>query len=127
MIKYNTEFDQEFVTDANAGSITNTVKRLDDDSSKSATVDIESNIFSKERFAIDYVNKTITWKLTINAEKPLTNFVIADTISTKNASGKTLKHKLTSWDGSSKVFHVSEIVVHQQLIMEEKSETKHLQ
>ncbi|WP_337983163.1 collagen binding domain-containing protein [Lysinibacillus sp. C5.1] len=107
LIKYNTEFDQEFVTDANAGSITNTVKRLDDDSSSSDTVSIVSNIFSKERGAIDYVNKTITWKLTINAEKPLTNFVIADTISTKNASGKTLKHKLTSWDGSSKVFHVT--------------------
>ncbi|MGE7842393.1 collagen binding domain-containing protein [Lysinibacillus sp. NPDC093712] len=107
LIKYNTKFDQEFVTDANAGNITNTVTRLDDNSSKSATVNITSNIFTKESGAIDYVNKTITWKLTINAEKPLTNFVIADTISTKNANGKTLKHKLMSWDGSSKVFHVT--------------------
>ncbi|MEK5330070.1 collagen binding domain-containing protein [Lysinibacillus sp. FSL W8-0992] len=106
LIKYNTKFDQEFVTDANAGNIQNTVTRLDDNNSESATVNIASNIFKKERGAIDYVNKTITWKLTINAEKPLTNFVIADTISTKNANGKTLKHKLMSWDGTSKVFEV---------------------
>jgi len=106
LIKYNTKFDQEFVTDANAGNITNTVTRLDDNSSESATVNIASNIFKKERGAIDYVSKTITWKLTINAEKPLTDFVIEDTISTKNANGKTLKHKLMSWDGSSKVFEV---------------------
>ncbi|MFJ7407880.1 MULTISPECIES: collagen binding domain-containing protein [unclassified Lysinibacillus] len=106
LIKYNTKFDQEFVTDANAENIKNTVTRLDDNNSESATVNIASNIFNKERGAIDYVNKTITWELTINAEKPLTNFVIADTISTKNANGKTLKHKLMSWDGSSKVFEV---------------------
>jgi len=107
LIKYHTKFDQEFITDANAGDITNTVTRLDDNSSKSATLNIESNIFEKERGAIDYVSKTITWKLTINAEKPLTNFVIADTISTRNTSGKTLKHKLMAWNADGDVFHVT--------------------
>ncbi len=98
-IVYDTELEDEFVTDANTGTITNTVTR-GDSGSDTATLDLASNIFNKARGAIDYVNKTITWTLTINAEKDLKNFVIEDDFTTTNKAGETLKHTLTPWNGT---------------------------
>ncbi|MGK4117595.1 collagen binding domain-containing protein [Lysinibacillus capsici] len=98
-IVYDSELEDEFVTDANTGTITNTVTR-GDSGSDTATLDLASNIFNKARGAIDYVNKTITWTLTINAEKDLKNFVIEDDFTTTNKAGETLKHTLTSWNGT---------------------------
>ena len=98
-IVYDTELEDEFVTDANTGTITNTVTR-GDSGSDTATIDLTPNIFNKARGAIDYVNKTIIWTLTINAEKDLKDFVIEDDFTTTNKAGETLKHTLTSWNGT---------------------------
>lgn len=109
LIEYNTKLDREYVTDANAGDITNTVTREDTSESKSDTVTVQPEIFTKTRGAIDYANKLITWELTIKAEQALKEFVIDDTITTTNKQGKSLTHKLTTWDDSdpAKVFHIT--------------------
>lgn len=100
LIEYETVLEDEFVTNANSGTVTNTVTRADNDEAKSATVTLSPNIFNKSRGTIDYVNKTITWTLTINAEKDLKNFTISDSFTTENKAGDSLQHTLTTWDGT---------------------------
>ena len=111
LIEYNTELDQEYVTDANYGDITNTVTRGDGGKGDDATVTVQPEIFTKKRGDIDRGNKLITWELTIKAEQALENFVIDDTITTTNKAGKMLTHKLALWgeDASdpTKVFHIT--------------------
>ncbi|MFS0817887.1 collagen binding domain-containing protein [Lysinibacillus sp. 1P01SD] len=99
-IVYNTELEDEFVTDANQGTVTNTVTR-GDGGSDIATVDLTPEIFNKSRGKIDYGTKTIDWTLTIKAEKNLDNLVIEDDFTTTNKPGDTLKHTLTQWSDST--------------------------
>ncbi|WP_341301556.1 collagen binding domain-containing protein [Lysinibacillus sp. FSL H8-0500] len=112
-IVYDTELEDEFVTDANQGRVTNTVTRADGESDD-AYIDLTPNIFIKSGGThgtggttgiIDYVNKTIEWTLTIDAEKELRNFVIEDDFTTSNKVGDTLKHTLTQWSGSDPDFY----------------------
>lgn len=106
-IVYDTELEGEFVTEANQGTVTNTVTR-GDTGADTATIGLTPGIFNKSRSTIDYVNKTIEWTLTINAEKELRNFVIEDEFTTNNKVGDTLKHTLTQWSGSE-FYHVTGI------------------
>jgi len=103
LIEYDTELENEFVTDAIEGTITNRVTRADSNESKTATLTLSHNIFTKSgggNGTIDFVNKTITWTLTINANKDLKNFTIEDDFTTVNKAGDTLKHTLTTWNGT---------------------------
>ncbi|MFB7158378.1 collagen binding domain-containing protein [Lysinibacillus sp. NPDC056232] len=100
-IVYHTVLEDSFVTDKNQGVITNTVTREDTEEKGEAWVELEPAIFTKSGGSlgtVDYVNKTITWTLTINPEKPLKDFKITDEFTTINKDGKTLKHTLTPWD-----------------------------
>ncbi|MFC6332836.1 carboxypeptidase regulatory-like domain-containing protein [Paenibacillus septentrionalis] len=102
LIEYQTVLEDEFVTYDNRGTITNTVTREDSGESKTATVNLTPNIFVKTGGGtIDYANKTITWTLTIRAEKELRNFVVEDAFTTvQRDTVDSLKHTLTEWEGS---------------------------
>ncbi|MGY3186836.1 collagen binding domain-containing protein [Lysinibacillus sp. TE18511] len=108
-IEYDTELEDEFVTDANAGTITNKVTRADGGEAK-PDLTLSPGVFYKtggDSKTIDYVNKTITWTLSINAEKELKNFKITDEFTTKNKDNKTLKHTLIPWNDSGEFYNVT--------------------
>ncbi|MEG0258337.1 MAG: collagen binding domain-containing protein, partial [Lysinibacillus sp.] len=100
LIEYDANLIDEFVTDANDGTVTNTVTRADTSESKSDSINLTPAIFSKsggQLGTVDYIDKIITWTVTINAERDLKNFAITDNFTTTNNDGKTLEHALTQW------------------------------
>jgi LPXTG-motif cell wall-anchored protein len=93
-VTYDTVATEEFITGDSV--VKNTVTSTNTNSSDKAytatgTLPLGQGIFDKSKGAIDYDNKIITWKLTINAEKDLKNFVITDAFTlTDGESHQTL-------------------------------------
>ncbi|MFC5588999.1 collagen binding domain-containing protein [Sporosarcina soli] len=93
-VTYDTVATEEFITGDSV--VKNTVTSTNTNSSDKAytatgTLPLGQGIFDKSKGAIDYDNKIITWKLTINAEKDLKNFIITDAFTpTDGESHQTL-------------------------------------
>lgn len=102
-ITYDTISTAEFIT--GPSTVKNTVTSTNVDSKsqpyvKEGTLDLGEGIFSKTREHIDFSNKTITWKLEINAEKDLKNLKVVDTFT--EISGESYQTLLETSDGSGK-------------------------
>ncbi|WP_042470736.1 collagen binding domain-containing protein [Bacillus ndiopicus] len=78
IIEYETELDDEFYVGPGE-SVSNSAKYDAEESSDGFR--ISEGIFTKNRSGINYDKKEITWTLTINAEKPMKDVVITDTIT----------------------------------------------
>lgn len=104
-VVYETKLDaaHDHVREANAGNVINTVSS-GTGASDFVDLPLTANIFSKNQSGVDFANKTITWTLTINAERALRDFTVDDTFITEE--GNTLNHRLTPYDGSGELFHV---------------------
>lgn len=94
LIEYETVFDGEYVT--TNSTVDNTASY---DNEKIADTDgfsISEGIFSKSRGEIDYVNKEITWKIHVNVEQDMNNFVIEDDFENYGGENGGTRQKLVN-------------------------------
>lgn len=81
-IEYKTKYGKEFVTEA--GRIENSISDGEGNTSKDG-FDYSQGIFSKNRGAIDFDQKVITWTINVNVEKDMNDFIISDVFSSDTA------------------------------------------
>lgn len=89
LIEYETAFDGEYVT--TGSSVSNTASYDNGKITANDLFTISEGIFSKSRGDVDYVNKEITWRIHVNAEQAMSNFVIDDTFKTYSEGGTRQK------------------------------------
>lgn len=101
-IEYETEHDENeegYITEG--PNVTNKVKYDGNEDDK--TLDISENIFDKNIGDIDFDNKLVTWKLTVNPERAMNDFVITDLFESYTEGGT--RQTLVNLDGTSLDFN----------------------
>ena len=96
-IEYDSVLTDGFVDDSNGGRIANNIVDKHENKSNQG-FDYSQSIFNKSLSAIDYDNKEITWKITVNAEKGMNNFKIEDTF-VLDSKGESRQSLIQDTDG----------------------------